>query len=87
MTTPSTQSIVITDPETCQLVERLATITDASAQSAIQAAVRVALAQEHRLEEEVREVTLIADRLADLLGDEPAPDHGQLLYDEQGLPK
>ncbi len=87
MTTQSAQIIEITDAETCRLTLELATMTGKSAQSAVLMAVREALSQERKLAEEIREVTVIADRLADLLGDEPAPDHGQLLYDEQGLPK
>ena len=47
----------------------------------------MALAHERNVNEEVREAILIANRLSDLLGDEPAPDHGELLYDEHGLPK
>lgn len=87
MTTQNAESIQITDAETCRLSLELATITGMSAQNAILMAVQDALAQKRKLAEEVREVTAIADRLADLLGDEPAPDHGQLLYDERGMPK
>ncbi len=85
-------SLNIKNEETCRLVQELAQLTGESLTAAVTGAVKDKLAQERSLRE--RKPGL-AKRLMEI-GRETAPlipepwrsvDHGELLYDEMGLPK
>lgn len=83
-------SINIKNEETCQLARELARLTGETMTGAI------AVALQQRLERErsertadlrARRLLAIGRRCAGMLGDGPsADDHGDLLYDERGLP-
>ncbi len=69
----------------------LARLTGDTMTGAITIALREQLARERRVrgaEKRLREMRAIADRCARLLESGPsAIEHGDLLYDEQGLPR
>ncbi len=82
--------LTIKNDETCRLVEELATLTGQSMTAAVTEAVRERLERAR----EARSTGLAARLLA--IGKEVAPrlkepyrsgDHGDLLYDERGLPR
>ena len=81
----------IKNDETCLLARDLARLTGETMTGAITVALRERLERErHRRGADVlaRELHAIGQRCASLL--EPGPsavDHGDLLYDERGLPK
>lgn len=84
-------SLNIKNEETCRLATELAQLTGTTKTGAITAALRDKLEKErhargaHKRLAKMRE---IADRFAEHLGPGPsAVDHGDLLYDENGLPK
>ena len=84
-------SLKITNEETRRLAAELARMTGLSMTEAITSALRERLAREKRLRGvEVRAQKLIAigERCAQRLGPGPsATDHGDVLYDERGLPR
>ncbi|MCY3824252.1 MAG: type II toxin-antitoxin system VapB family antitoxin [Nitrospinae bacterium] len=81
----------IKNDETCRLAGELARLTGETMTGAITVALRERLEREKRLRDaDVRAQKLrkIAERCAKLL--EPGPsavEHGEVLYDERGLPK
>lgn len=84
-------SLNIKNKETCSLASELASLTGESKTAAITVALRERLEHERRrrgLEARARELRAIAERCAKLMGPESAAiDHGELLYDDLGLPK
>ena len=84
-------SLNIKNDETCLLASKLARLTGETKTGAITVALRERLEREHRrlgIDARVREIRAIAERCAKIMGPGPAAvDHGDLLYDEQGLPK
>ena len=84
-------SLNIKNDETCRLASDLAQLTGETMTGAITVALRERLARERRqrgLETRARKLRSIAERCAKLMGPGPASiEHGDLLYDEQGLPK
>ena len=84
-------SININNEETCRLAVELARITGETMTGAITVALEQRLAREmSERGAEVRAGRLLAigQRCASMLRDGPsAVEHGELLYDERGLPK
>ena len=84
-------SLNIKNDETCRLAGELARLTGETMTGAITVALRERLEREKRersAETLARELRAIGQRCASLLGPGPsAIEHGDLLYDEQGLPK
>ncbi len=84
-------SLNIKNDETCRLAGELARLTGETKTRAITVALRERLERERRersVETRARELREIAERCARLLGPGPsAVEHGDLLYDERGLPK
>ena len=84
-------SLNIKNDETCQLAGELARLTGETMTGAITVSLRERLEREKRLrnaEALTRELHAIGPRCASLLRPGPAAvEHGNLLYDEQGLPK
>jgi antitoxin VapB len=82
-------SMNIKDAETHQLAQALAKETGESMTHAVREALRERLARVQRLRKpEITESELLAigRRCADSLTQRPV-DHGELLYDERGLPR
>lgn len=81
----------IKNEETCRLAADLARLTGETKTGAITVALQERLEREKRLRDaEVRAQKLraIAERCAKLLGPGPsAVEHGDVLYDERGLPR
>ena len=81
----------IKNNETCRLAGELARLTGETMTGAITVALRERLAREKRLrnaDARVEELLAIGRRCAELLGPGPsAVEHGDLLYDDRGLPK
>ena len=81
----------IKNDETCRLAGELARLTGETMTGAITVALRQRLAREKRLhnaDARVEELLAIGRRCAELL--EPGPsavEHGNLLYDDRGLPE
>ena len=84
-------SLNIKNEETCRLASEMARLTGETMTGAITVALRERLEREKRarsVEARVQELRTIADRCAKLLGPGPsAVEHGDVLYDEQGLPR
>ena len=84
-------SLNIKNEETCRLAGELARLTGETMTGAITEALKERLERERRersVEARVRELHAIGQRCASLLGDGPASvEHGDVLYDERGLPK
>lgn len=84
-------SLNIKNEETCQLAAELASLTGESKTGAIKVALRQRLDRELRTRsatQRLKEMRIIADRCARLLKPGPsAVEHGDLLYDDQGLPR
>ncbi len=84
-------SLNIKNQETCRLAGELARLTGETMTGAITVALRERLAREKRLRDadaRARRLRAIAERCAKLLGPGPsAVEHGEVLYDERGLPK
>ena len=84
-------SLNIKNDETCQLAGELARLTGETMTGAITVSLRERLEREKRLRNAqalTRELHAIGQRCASLLRPGPAAvEHGNLLYDEQGLPK
>ena len=83
-------SLNIKNDETCRLAGELARLTGETMTGAVTVAVRERLERERRArgaERRLREMRAIAERCAKLLGPGPsAVEHGDVLYDERGLP-
>ena len=81
----------IRNDETCRLAAELARLTGETITGAITVALSERLEREQRRREaetRERELRSIAERCARLMGPgPPAVAHGDMLYDERGLPK
>ena len=81
----------IKNEETCRLARDLARLTGDTMTGAITSALRERLAREERqrdLNARVEELLAIGRRCADSLQPGPsATEHGELLYDDRGLPR
>ena len=85
-------SLNIKNEETCRLASELASLTGETMTGAITVALKERLERERHersVEARLEKMRAIADRCAKLLreGGPSAVDHGDLLYDERGLPK
>ena len=84
-------SLNIKNEETCRLAGELAHLTGETMTGAITVALRERLERENKarsVEERLRRMRVTAKRCAELLREGGPPvDHGELLYDERGLPK
>ena len=84
-------SLNIKNEETCRLAGELARLTGETMTGAITVAVRERLERERRersVEARVQALREIAERCAKLLGPGPSSvEHGDMLYDQRGLPK
>ena len=84
-------SLNIKNEETCRLAAELADLTGETMTGAMTVALRERLDRERRargVEARVAELRAIGRRCAGLLRAGPAAaEHGELLYDERGLPK
>ena len=85
-------SLNIKNEETCRLARELARFTGETMTGAITVALRERLERERRqrgVNARLTKMRAIADRCARLVreGGTPAVEHGELLYDERGLPK
>ena len=84
-------SLNIKNDETYRLADELAQLTGETMTGAITVALRERLEREKRrrdMDVRVEELVAIGQRCAKLLGPGPsAVEHGDMLYDEQGLPK
>jgi antitoxin VapB len=84
-------SLNIKNDETCRLAGELARLTGETMTGAITVSLRERLEREKRersVETRVQELRAIAERCAKLLGPGPSSvEHGDVLYDERGLPK
>jgi antitoxin VapB len=79
-------SLNIKNEETHKLVQELAALTGESMTAAVTEAVRERLnrVKSKGMAERIRK---ISKECAARLKGKPLPDHGELLYDERGLPK
>lgn len=81
----------IKNEETCRLAGELSSLTGETKTGAITVALQERLERERRQRsaaDRARELRAIGQRCAELLKDgPPAVAHGDLLYDERGLPK
>ena len=81
----------IKNDETCSLARELAMLTGETMTGAITAALRERLEREQRRRSVIAragELRAIAERCARLMGPGlPSVEHGDLLHDEQGLPR
>ena len=84
-------SLNIKNDETCRLARELAELTGESMTGAITVALRERLEREKHarsVEARLKKIRAIAKRCArDLRPGPSAVEHGDLLYDERGLPK
>lgn len=79
-------SLNIKNEEAHRLVQELATLTDDSMTGAVTQAVREKL-DRVKSESMVERIRKIRKEFAARLKGRPLPDHAELLYDEDGLPK
>ena len=84
-------SLNIKNEETCRLAGELARLTGETMTGAITVALRERLERERHersVEVRIQRLRATATRCAKLLGPGPsAVEHGDVLYDERGLPK
>lgn len=84
-------SLNIKNDEACRLAGELARLTGETMTGAITVALRERLEREKRersVETRVQEMRAIAERCAEFMKPGPsAVEHGDVLYDERGLPK
>ena len=84
-------SLNIKNDQACRLARELAQLTGETMTGAITVALEQRLARERRqrgVDARLREMRAIAERCAKLLrAGGPPVDHGDLLYDDRGLPK
>ena len=87
----SAMSLNIKNEETCRLAGELARLTGDTKTGAITVALRDRLKRERRVRDAealVERLHAIGQRCAAELGPGPtAAEHGEVLYDDQGLPK
>ena len=78
----------IKDEETCKLARELAELTGETIPGAIAVALRERLERQREIAERLKRMRAISKRAAKLLREGGPPiDHGELLYDEDGLPR
>ena len=81
----------IKNEETCRLARKLARLTGETMTGAITVALRERLEREHKRHGSdalAQELHAIGQRCARLVGPGPSSvEHGDLLYDERGLPR
>lgn len=78
----------IKNKETRRLAVELAELTGETMTGAITIAMRERLERQREIQERLRKMRAISKRCAALLRQGGPPvDHGELLYDERGLPK
>ena len=92
MTTKHTQSIEITDAETCQLVAELVELTGQNQTNAIRNALRSSIERERVASERLRKLQAISLRSADIARESGIafPTQQEVdawLFDENGAPK
>ena len=84
-------SLNIESDEILRLAEELASLTGETVSEAVTVALRERLERvrrERNVEERLQSMRAISQRTARMLRDGPsAVEHGDLLYDERGLPK
>ena len=84
-------SLNIENEQTCRLAAELADLTGETMTGAITVALKERLERERRqrgVNVRLQRMRTISERCAKLLRDAGPPvDHGDLLYDERGLPK
>ena len=84
-------SFKIESDEILRLAEELANLTGETVDEAVNVALKERLERvrrERSVEERLRRMRAISHRTAKMLRDgPPTVDHGDLLYDERGLPK
>lgn len=84
-------SLNIKNDETCRLAKELARLTGETMTGTITVALRERLAREKRqrdVDARTQELLAIGQRCARLVGEGASSlEHGDLLYDERGLPK
>jgi len=79
-------SLNIKNEETHRLAQELAELTGESMTAAVTEAVRERL-ERVKTEGRAERIRKIREDFARRLKGKPLPDHGELLYDERGLPK
>ena len=81
-------SLNIKNEETCQLARELAELTGETMTGAITVALRERLERQREIAERLKRMRAISKRIAKHLRPGPsAVEHGDWLYDENGLPK
>ena len=82
-------SLSIKNEETCRLARDLAQLTGETITQAVPVALMERLERQQEIEEKLRRLRAISKHSASMMrGDWPsAVDHGDFLYDENGLPK
>lgn len=83
-------ALTIKNEETCRLAGELARLTGETKTAAVTEALRERLHREskrHGAEARIQRIRAIGEHCAALLGSGPSStEHGDLLYDERGLP-
>ena len=78
----------IKNEETCRLARELAELTGETITGAITVALRERLERQREIAERLKRMRAISKRAAKRLRKSGPPiDHGEILYDEHGLPK
>ena len=81
-------SLNIENEEICQLAHDLAELTGETVTGAITVALRERLERQREIAERLKRMRAISKRAAKRLREAGPPiDHGEFLYDENGLPK
>ena len=81
-------SLNIKNEETCRLARALADLTGETMTGAITVALRERLERQREIAERLKRMRAISKRAAKMLRKGGPPvDHGELLYDEDGLPR
>ncbi len=81
-------SLNIKNEETCQLARELADLTGETLTDAITVALRERLERQRDIAKRLKRMRAISKRASKILRKGGPPiDHGELLYDENGLPK
>ena len=81
-------SLNIKNEETCRLARELADLTGETMTGAITVALRERLERQREIAERLKRMRAISKRAAKLLRPGPsAVEHGDFLYDENGLPR
>ena len=78
----------IKNEETCRLARELAELTGETMTEAVTVALRERLERQREIAERLKSIREISKRVSSRLGPGPsAVEHGDFLYDENGLPK